>query len=137
MDHKELISKAIEARKTAYAPYSEFTVGAALLCSDGTVYTGCNIENASYGATICAERTAFFKAVSEGAGDFEAIAIVGAPQGKEPDFCPPCGMCRQVMTEFCNPESFRIILSNGKEDRIYTLKEMMPYSFDNLQSSSV
>ena len=100
MYYGELIEKAREARKRAYAPYSEFTVGAALLCRDGSIYTGCNIENASYGATICAERTAFFKAVSEGEGEFEAIAIVGAPVDKPADFCPPCGMCRQFMYEF-------------------------------------
>ena len=132
MNYSELIAKANEARKGAYAPYSEFTVGAALLCRNGKVYTGCNIENASYGATICAERTAIFKAVSEGEGEFDAIARVGAPQGKDYEFCPPCGMCRQVMTEFCDLDSFKIVLSNGREERVYTLREMIPYSFDNL-----
>ena len=132
MYYGELIEKAREARKRAYSPYSEFTVGAALLCKNGRIYTGCNIENASYGATICAERTAFFKAVSEGEGDFEAIAIVGAPAGKEIDFCPPCGMCRQVMTEFCDMDRFKVVLCNGSEEKIFTLRELMPYSFDNL-----
>ncbi len=132
MYYKELIEKAKEARKRAYAPYSEFTVGAALLCKDGSIYTGCNIENASYGATICAERTAFFKAVSEGAGDFTAIAIVGAPADKPIEFCPPCGMCRQVMTEFCDMDRFKVVLSNGAEEKIFTLRDLMPYSFDNL-----
>lgn len=132
MYYGELIEKAGEARERAYAPYSEFKVGAALLCKSGKIYTGCNIENASYGATICAERTAIFKAVSEGEGDFEAIAIVGAPAGEDIEFCPPCGMCRQVMTEFCDLDRFKIVLSDGSEERIYSLKEMMPYSFDNL-----
>ncbi len=133
MYYGELIEKAREARKRAYAPYSEFTVGAALLCRDGSIYTGCNIENASYGATICAERTAFFKAVSEGEGEFEAIAIVGAPVDKPADFCPPCGMCRQVMTEFCDMDRFKVVLSNDTEEKIFTLRELMPYSFDNLK----
>jgi cytidine deaminase len=133
MYYGELIEKASEARKRAYAPYSEFTVGAALLCRDGSIYTGCNIENASYGATICAERTAFFKAVSEGEGEFEAIAIVGAPADKPADFCPPCGMCRQVMTEFCDMDRFKVVLSNDTEEKIFTLRELMPYSFDNLK----
>ncbi len=132
MYYKELTEKAKQARKRAYAPYSEFTVGAALLCKDGSIYTGCNIENASYGATICAERTAFFKAVSEGEGDFEAIAIVGAPADKPIEFCPPCGMCRQVMTEFCDMDRFKVVLSNGAEEKIFTLRDLMPYSFDNL-----
>jgi len=132
MDYSELVDRAIEAREKAYAPYSEFLVGAALLCKDGTVYTGCNIENASYGATNCAERTAIFKAVSEGAGDFRAIAIVGARQGEALDYCPPCGICRQVMTEFCDLDAFKIILSDGENERVYTLRDMIPYSFDNL-----
>lgn len=132
MDIKALVNQAIEAREKAYAPYSEFLVGAALLCRDGSVYTGCNIENASYGATNCAERTAIFKAVSEGAGDFAAIAVVGAKQGEPLDYCPPCGICRQVMTEFCDLDHFQIILSDGDNEKIYTLRDMIPYSFDNL-----
>ena len=134
MYYRELIEKAIEARKFAYAPYSEFCVGAALLCKDGTIYTGCNIENASYGAVNCAERTAIFKAVSEGAGDFVAIAVVGGKQGEPIDFCPPCGICRQVMTEFCDLDRFKIVLSDGSDEKIYSLREMIPYSFDNLSS---
>ena len=129
MKYKELIDLAIKAREMAYAPYSEFAVGAALLCKDGTVYTGCNIENSSFGATNCAERTAIFKAVSEGAGDFEAIAVVGAKHGEPLMFCPPCGICRQVMTEFCDLDSFLVVLSDGKEEKIYTLREMLPHSF--------
>ena len=114
MRNKELVREALEARKQSYCPYSGFAVGAALLCGDGTVFRGCNIENAAYPATNCAERTAMFKAVSEGNTDFRAIAIVGGPKGKEPkDFCAPCGVCRQVMAEFCDPETFRIVLMNG------------------------
>lgn len=112
-------------------PYSGFAVGAALLCADGRVFTGCNIENAAYPATNCAERTAIFKAVSEGKTEFRAIAIVGGPKGKEPEnFCAPCGVCRQVMAEFCDPETFRIILMNGAgEIREYLLKELLPLGF--------
>ena len=97
MRNKELVREALEARKQSYCPYSGFAVGAALLCGDGTVFRGCNIENAAYPATNCAERTAMFKAVSEGNTDFREIAIVGGPKGKEPkDFCAPCGVCRQT-----------------------------------------
>lgn len=131
MEKHELIQMALKARTYAYTPYSGFQVGAALLCKDGTVYTGCNIENAAFSPTNCAERTAFFKAVSEGKMEFEAIAVVGAPAGKEPnEVCAPCGVCRQVMMEFCNPETFRIIL--GKADLTgeeYTLKEILPLGF--------
>lgn len=128
---EQLISCAKEARAFAYAPYSHFTVGAALLCEDGTVIKGCNVENASYGATNCAERTAFFKAVSEGKKDFEAIAIVGGRDDKEADTtCPPCGVCRQVMREFCNENTFRIVLLGaGGEPFSVTLKELLPLSF--------
>lgn len=131
MEYANLIERAIEARNRAYAPYSEFGVGAALLCKDGTVYTGCNVENASYGLGNCAERTAIFKAVSDGAGDFEAIVIVGGKIGEDIDFCPPCGACRQVMAEFCD-DDFEIVLSNGTDERIYTLKDLLPVRFDNL-----
>lgn len=131
MEPKNLLSMALKARKFAYTPYSGFQVGAALLCKDGTVYTGCNIENAAFGPTNCAERTAFFKAASEGKRSFSAIAIVGGPSGKEPeDFCPPCGVCRQVMMEFCDPETFKIYL--GKADGMvteYCLKELLPLGF--------
>ena len=131
MDTRELIKAALEARKFSYAPYSGFQVGAALLCKDGTVDRGCNIENAAFSPTNCAERTAFFKAVSEGKKEFEAIAIVGGPAGKEPEnFCAPCGVCRQVMMEFCDPETFQIIM--GKADltgEAHTLKEVLPWGF--------
>ncbi len=123
----ELLSLAVQARQNAYCPYSHFAVGAALLCKDGTVYTGCNVENGSYSLGVCAERTAIFKAVSEGKknGDFEMIAIAGAPEGEVPEkVCPPCGACRQVMTEFCD-DSFRIILADGT----HTLGELFPMRF--------
>lgn len=126
---KELLSCAIEARGGSYSPYSGFCVGAALLCSDGKIYTGANVENASYGGAICAERVAITGAVTHGKRDFEAIAIVGAPAGREPtEECMPCGFCRQVMTEFCG-EDFEIILMAGKEFKIYTLGELMPHAF--------
>lgn len=128
MDDMKLIEMAVKAREMAYAPYSEFKVGAALLTAGGKVYTGCNIENAAYSPSNCAERTAFFKAVSEGERDFEAIAVVG---GKDtPGFCTPCGVCRQVMAEFCNPKKFRIILMDNKGGTItYLLEELLPAGF--------
>lgn len=128
----ELIQLAKEARKNAYTPYSHFQVGAALLAADGTIYKGCNIENATYTPTICAERTAFFKAVSEGVRNFTAIAIVGAKEGLEPDeACPPCGVCRQVIQEFCDPETFRIVLADKEKGSFSVLlKDMLPYGFD-------
>ena len=131
MDERSLIEIALEARKSAYAPYSHHKVGAALLTKEGKVYKGCNIENASYTPTNCAERTAFFKAVSEGERNFEAIAIVGGFEDQEKlNLCAPCGVCRQVMMEFCNPKTFKIILMDS-EDTIhtYTLDEMLPLGF--------
>lgn len=129
MTELELIKAAKEAAENAYAPYSHFTVGAALLCKDGKVYTGCNIENASYSPTNCAERTAFFKAVSEGERDFTAIAVVGGKDCNFTDYCTPCGVCRQVMAEFCS-ESFRVILGKeGKDFRVITLRNLLPDSF--------
>lgn len=129
-----LIQAAMGMLPKAYAPYSHFHVGAALLCADGTIITGCNIENAAYPAGLCAERTAIFKAVSEGQRTFEAICIAGGPGGEIQDYCPPCGMCRQVMAEFCAPASFRIILAKSPADyRIYTLEELLPLSFGGAQ----
>ena len=122
-DH-QLLALAAEASKKAYSRYSGFSVGAALLAKDGSVYTGCNIENGSYSLTICAERTAIFKAVSEGGTEFEAIAIVGGSGGDTSQPCPPCGACLQVMSEFCGG-SFRIILTDGA----HTLDELMPRRF--------
>lgn len=129
-DDRTLYEAAVKMRERSYAPYSRFRVGAALLAKDGTVWTGCNIENASYGACNCAERTAFFKAVSEGEKQFSAIAIAGGPEGAETlDFCPPCGICRQVMEEFCG-QDFRIILGNSAgELKVLTMAELLPYGF--------
>lgn len=131
MDDKTLFSRALEARAQAYAPYSHFTVGAALLCTDGTVYTGCNIENTAFSPTVCAERVAFSKAVSEGRREFAAIAIAGAPEGAAPDSpCAPCGVCRQVMAEFCRADMFRILLGTAPENlRVYTLAQLLPLAF--------
>lgn len=128
-----LVKESIEARKKSYCPYSNFAVGAALLCRDGTVFTGANIENSSYTPTVCAERVAFFSAVHAGYKDFDAIAIVGGTSGEEiSDFCPPCGVCRQVMSEFCG-DDFKIILSNGKEEKVISLQELLPCRFDLLK----
>jgi cytidine deaminase len=126
---KELIKKAIDAKEYAYVPYSNFRVGAALLTKDGQIITGCNIENASFSPTNCAERTAIFKAVSEGKKDFEAIAICGGDKSNKGEYCPPCGVCRQVMLEFCD-NNFKVILANNEEDYIvYDLEELTPCSF--------
>jgi cytidine deaminase len=131
MTNSELILEAKKARERAYAPYSKYMVGAALLTRSGKLYHGCNIENAAYGPTNCAERTAFFKAIYEGEREFEKIAIVGGAQESEADdTCAPCGVCRQVMMEFCNPKSFKIVLANGKDKEMeLTLEELFPYGF--------
>lgn len=130
IDYKSLMHMAQEARNNSYSPYSHFRVGAALLTKDGKVYTGCNIENAAYSATNCAERTAIFKAVSEGEREFVALAIVGGREGETAEFCAPCGVCRQVISEFC-PKEFEILL--GKEDKfkVYTLDQLLPFSFSD------
>ncbi len=125
--YQKLMEQAVKAREQSYSPYSGYKVGSALLSKSGKTYLGCNIENASYTPTICAERTAFFKAISEGVKDFEAIAIVGGKDTLSPS-CTPCGVCRQVMVEFCSPD-FKIILGTPDDYKIYTLKEMLPYSF--------
>ena len=126
MDNHELIKAAMEAKEHAYVPYSHFRVGAALLTSDGRVFQGCNIENAGYTPTNCAERTAFFKAVYEGVRDFEAIAV----NGDADDYLYPCGVCRQVMAEFCDPKTFRILVSNKNGDYLeYTLEQLLPGAF--------
>ena len=132
MSWEELVKKAYEAQKFSYSPYSGFMVGAALLTKTGKVYTGCNIENAAFSPTNCAERTAFFKAISEGEKDFQAIAVVGNKKGaakEDWEFCTPCGVCRQVMSEFVNPEDFMIILGKGEEIKTFTLKQLLPESF--------
>ncbi len=130
MCNKELLELAIKARENAYVPYSNFAVGAALLTKKGKVYLGCNIENAGYSSTNCAERTAFFKAVSEGEYEFEKIAVVGAPKGTDAkETCAPCGVCRQVMMEFCDYENFEIILAGRDDLLVYKLKELLPLGF--------
>lgn len=131
MKTSELIKAALEARRLSYSPYSGFAVGAALLCVDGSVFTGCNIENSAFSPTNCAERTAFFKAVSQGKRGFAKIAVVGGNAEKEPEnYCPPCGVCRQVMKEFCSPD-FEIIMAKSADDyKVMTLVELLPASFD-------
>ncbi len=128
MTDKELIDKAISARNKSYSPYSEFSVGAALLSESGKVYTGANIENAAFSATVCAERTAFLKAISEGENKFSKIAIVGGKNGEINNFCNPCGICRQVMAEFCKKD-FLILTYNGKEIKSITLGDLLPLGF--------
>jgi cytidine deaminase len=130
MNKKELIKAAFLARERSYSPYSNFSVGAALLATNGTIYQGCNIENSSYTPTNCAERTAFFKAVSEGVTTFDMIAIVGGKKNEVVDYCAPCGVCRQVMMEFCDPQTFKIILAKSEEEyKEFTLEEMLPLGF--------
>ena len=130
MNAERLIEKAKEARTFAYVPYSDFAVGAALLAKNGQVFSGCNVENGASSPSICAERTAFSKAVSEGVCEFEAIAIVGGPRDKEPEnMCPPCGVCRQVMQEFCDPKTFMIYLNDGSRTVSYRLEELFPAGF--------
>ena len=128
MTYGELMRAAAEARKMSYAPYSGFCVGAALLGKSGKVYTGCNVENAAYTPTNCAERTAVFKAVSEGEREFLAIAIIGGKAGEVADFCAPCGICRQVLAEFCDGD-FPVILGTPEKYQAYTLAELLPFSF--------
>jgi cytidine deaminase len=141
----QLIDKAHDARAASYSPYSGIAVGAALLASSGKIYLGANIENASYSPTICAERVAFFKAVNAGERDFVAIAVVGAPANEEPSSTfPPCGVCRQVMSEFCGPD-FMVVLGTRSDMRLIPFSEILPHSFtkenlepsDNLQSGTI
>ncbi len=130
MTPEELLKKAKEAQQNAYAPYSNFYVGAALLCKDGSLYTGCNVENSAYPAGICAERTALSKAVSEGKREFTAIAIVGGPEGSTADFCYPCGICRQALSEFVNID-FKYYFQNSDGDIIsLTEADLLPHSFN-------
>ena len=130
MKPKELVALATEARENAYCPYSGFAVGAALECADGTVYTGCNIENAAFGPSVCAERTAVFKAVSEGRRDFAALAVVGGRAGLPVDrACPPCGVCRQVLREFCADDFPVYISAGGGRYRRMRLSQLLPASF--------
>lgn len=131
MENLELLEEARRARNRAYTPYSHFQVGAALLAGSGKIYHGCNIENAAYSPTNCAERTAFFRAVYDGEREFKKIAIAGGMEGSNAEaLCAPCGVCRQVMMEFCDPEEFQIILSDGPgRCKVMTLKELLPYGF--------
>ena len=131
MTDKQLIEKAIKAMENSYSPYSGFRVGAALLTTKGDVYTGCNIENASYGATNCAERTAIFKAVSEGCEELVKIAIVGGKVGEKiTEYAYPCGVCRQVMAEFSNPKELKVLVAKSEEEYLeMTLEELLPNSF--------
>lgn len=127
---KEMIRIAIGQLAYSYTPYSGFKVGASLLTKDGRLYTGCNIENAAYTPTNCAERTAFFKAVSEGEREFQAICVVGGKDGVLTEYTAPCGVCRQVMMEFCNPDTFQIILATSEEQyEIFTLRQLLPLGF--------
>ena len=128
MTDKELLLKAIEARNFAYAPYSNHKVGAAILGKSGKLYTGCNVENAAYTPTNCAERTAIFKAVSEGEREFTAIAVVGGVGDKLSEVCAPCGVCRQVLAEFCDSD-LRIVLGTPEKITVSTLSELLPLSF--------
>ena len=135
MNTKELANKSLDARTLSYSPYSHFRVGAALVCKDGSVYLGANIENAAFSPTNCAERTAFFRAITEGKRDFSAIFIAGGSGDVPDDFCPPCGVCRQVMREFCNPDEFDVFLVKSQDEiQQYKLSELLPLSFgpDNL-----
>ena len=136
MEERELVKLAIDAREYSYSPYSNFKVGAALLTKSGKVYTGCNVENAAQTPSNCAERTAFFKAVSEGEVEFSRIAVVGAAKDSELDYCAPCGVCRQVMMEFCDIDTFEVILAKSDQKfEVYKLKEILPMGFGpkNLQ----
>ena len=135
MTDKELISLAKKAAEKAYVPYSGYTVGAALLCKNGNIYLGCNIENAAYSPTNCAERTAFFKAVSEGEREFEAIAVVGGKECDFKDYFTPCGVCRQVMKEFCDNDFTILVGKNGDDYLKTTLQQLLPFGFssDNIK----
>ena len=130
--YKALMTAAAEARELAYAPYSHFCVGAALLARDGRIFTGCNVENAAYSPTNCAERTAVFKAVSEGVRNFVAIAVVGGKEGELSPLCAPCGVCRQVLAEFCPPD-FPVILGTPEDFRVFALSDVLPLAFTSTE----
>lgn len=129
INYEQLAKAAINAKDMSYSPYSNFMVGAALLCKNGKVYTGCNIESAAYSPTNCAERTAIFKAVSEGEKEFLAIAVAASPKGGEPDYCYPCGVCRQVINEFASDDLVVIVAKKQDDYRVHSLGELLPYSF--------
>ncbi len=129
MTDKELMALAIKARENAYSKYSSFSVGAALLAKSGKVFVGCNVENASFSPTCCAERTAFFSAIAAGEREFSSIAVCGGKVGEKRIKCMPCGVCRQVMSEFCD-EKFKVIIEDGEDLLALTLGELLPFSFD-------
>lgn len=131
MDNKTLLSLAEKAALHSYSPYSGFSVGAALLCSDGEVYTGCNVENVSFSATNCAERTAVFSAVADGKRDFVKIAVIAKKNGKTASFTPPCGVCRQVLSEFCE-DDFSVVMTDGVNIKETALGELLPFSFSEI-----
>ena len=137
MTPRELMDRAREAMTHSYSPYSGFTVGAALLCADGSVYEGCNMENAAYSPSVCAERTAFFKAVYDGHRDFQAIAVCGGHQEKITGFFPPCGVCRQVMAEFCGPDFLIYMIGPGNTYEKTRLKELLPFGFNAKEHMSL
>jgi len=129
MDYKTLANEAIKAQKMSYAPYSKFNVGAAILTKNGKIYQGCNIESAAYSPTCCAERTALVKAVSEGEREFAAIAVVGSAENSEPEYCYPCGVCRQFLKEF-SPDDMPVIIVKSEDDfKVHKFSEILPYSF--------
>lgn len=130
MNEKDLFMLAKETMKNSYAPYSNYNVGAALICKNGNVYKGCNIENASYSVTNCAERTALFSAIANGEKEFSAVCVVGGKNGEITNYAMPCGVCRQVLSEFCDAE-FKIYVGISEDDiKVFTLGELLPYSFD-------
>ena len=130
MDKKDLFTLAKDTMKNSYAPYSNYNVGAVLLCKNGNIYKGCNIENASYSVTNCAERTAIFSAIANGEKEFESICVVGGKNGEITDYAMPCGVCRQALAEFCDAD-FKVYVGKNEEDiKEYTLSELLPYSFD-------
>jgi len=129
IDYNALAAAAVDAKNRAYAPYSGFHVGAALLCADGIMYTGCNIESAAYSATICAERVALAKAVSEGARQIRAVAVSGSPSGKDGDYCYPCGVCRQMLHEFAAEDLELIVAKSAEDYRVHKWADILPFGF--------
>jgi len=129
VNYRELATAALEARKLSYSPYSNFRVGAALLTKSGKIFTGCNVESAAFSPTNCAERTALFKAVSEGEREFCAIAVAGAPEGGEAQYCYPCGVCRQMLAEFFSADCEVIVVRNEEDYKLYMFEELFPHGF--------
>ena len=129
MTKQKLCTLAIKSMNNAYSPYSGYKVGAALLCDNGKVFTGCNVENSSYGATVCAERTAIFKAVSDGERDFSMLAVAGGKENELSDKFLPCGICRQVMAEFCKPEFIVLVVTSENTYKEFSLSELLPNAF--------